>query len=302
LYDMQDDYHLGGGSYGFAVTGHFMSTYGGDEGPMMGYGMPEGPHGGGGPRVRSVGCHSFSPDTLVLMADGHPKAIADIEIGDEVVVTDPVTGENVTEPVVRLHKNLDVDLIDVTVMTVDGDRVTIHTTQHHPFWDDTAGAWVEAAGLPPGHMLHTVSGNAELVVGSRNFTAARSMYDLTVAEIHTYYIFAGKNPVLVHNCPVWSSRQNRTSVENAYEHYGDHGGDFPRALNALKYVQEAHDFLHNPPSGALTKTRTNGDTVVFDPSTDRFGVMNASGAPKTYFIPDPAVHGYPTNLDYYNAQ
>jgi hypothetical protein len=30
--------------------------------------------------------------------------------------------------------------------------------------------------------------------------------------------------------------------------------------------------------------------------------MDASGAPRTFFKPDPAVHGYPTNLDYFNAQ
>jgi hypothetical protein len=33
-----------------------------------------------------------------------------------------------------------------------------------------------------------------------------------------------------------------------------------------------------------------------------FGVMDSSGAPRTYFRRDPAQHGYPTNLDYFNAQ
>ena len=47
---------------------------------------------------------------------------------------------------------------------------------------------------------------------------------------------------------------------------------------------------------------TPAPTPNFDPTTDTFGVMDANGAPRTMFKPDPAVHGYPTNLDYFNAQ
>jgi filamentous hemagglutinin len=31
-------------------------------------------------------------------------------------------------------------------------------------------------------------------------------------------------------------------------------------------------------------------------------VVNKDGVIRTYFKPDTAVHGYETNLDYYNAQ
>ena len=50
------------------------------------------------------------------------------------------------------------------------------------------------------------------------------------------------------------------------------------------------------------RLRTNGDVVRYNPGSNTFGVMDSSGAPRTYFRPDPAQHGYPTNLDYFNAQ
>jgi hypothetical protein len=53
---------------------------------------------------------------------------------------------------------------------------------------------------------------------------------------------------------------------------------------------------------SLTKTRANGDVVIYYPPSNVFAVRLPSGAPKTMFRPDPAAHGYPTNLDYFNAQ
>ena len=37
-------------------------------------------------------------------------------------------------------------------------------------------------------------------------------------------------------------------------------------------------------------------------STNEFMSMSADGFIRTYFKPNPAIHKYPTNLDYYNAQ
>jgi pyocin large subunit-like protein len=45
-----------------------------------------------------------------------------------------------------------------------------------------------------------------------------------------------------------------------------------------------------------------GDKLVYHLPSNTFGVMNAAGEPKTMFKPDPSKHGYPTNLDYFNAQ
>jgi RHS repeat-associated protein len=104
------------------------------------------------------------------------------------------------------------------------------------------------------------------------------------------------------SAPLWTSTKAETSAENALAHYVDHGGDFPEVGNALEYVADAQNFLRTPPPGTLTIVRTNGDIVRYDPATNIFGVMDSTGAPRTFFKPDPAKHGYPTNMDYFNAQ
>ncbi|WP_169454351.1 LamG-like jellyroll fold domain-containing protein [Catelliglobosispora koreensis] len=159
-----------------------------------------------------VGCqrkHSFNPSTPVLMADGQAKAIGDIKLGEKVAATDPATGETTAQAVTVLHVNLDRELTDVTLTPVgegEGDASTrgpttkLETTQNHPFWDVTTGTWVDAKDLKPGTSKVTgPDGDLQLVVAIDNFTGAEQMRDLTVANIHTYYVVADTTPVLVHN-------------------------------------------------------------------------------------------------------
>ncbi|MET7426003.1 polymorphic toxin-type HINT domain-containing protein [Dactylosporangium sp. NPDC005555] len=143
--------------------------------------------------------HSFDPETPVQMADGSVKPIKDVNAGDEVVATDPETGRTTTRVVERQHVNLDSDLVDVTLADDDGVE-TLHTTERHPFWSVTRQAWVDAAALQPGEQVHTLDGVTVVVLEVQLLDASRVMHDLTVAEIHTYYVMAGSEPVLVHNC------------------------------------------------------------------------------------------------------
>ncbi|TDC48023.1 hypothetical protein E1258_28185 [Micromonospora sp. KC207] len=175
--------------------------------------------------------HSFDPATLVLLADGTARPIGDVQPGDEVVSTDPETGETSAEPVTRLHVNIDRELTNVTVLGSGAQRaVTLETTAHHPFWDATDRQWVDAGKLQVGHrlLIHDDKrlegdgtgagaggggpGREVTVVAVDNFTGSELMRDLTVATHHTYYVLAGTTPVLVHNCG-----------ESIYEAGGKHG-------------------------------------------------------------------------------
>ncbi len=100
---------------------------------------------------------------------------------------------------------------------------------------------------------------------------------------------------------MWSATKTKSAAQNALRHYQDHGRDFG-AKNAVDYVRQARQFLLSPPPGTLTRTRANKDIVRYNPLTNTFGVLAPSGVPRTFFKPDPAVHGFPTNLDYFNAQ
>lgn len=146
--------------------------------------------------------HSFDPDTEVLMADGTTKAIKDVQIGDRVLATDPTTGETKAQLVTDLHNNDDRDLADVAVRdNRTGDETVLHTTWHHPFWNATTGGWSEAKDLKAGDQLRDAEGNATQTVADIEITTGqRWMRDLTVGDIHTYYVVAGRTPVLVHNC------------------------------------------------------------------------------------------------------
>ncbi|PZG23436.1 hypothetical protein C1I95_03235 [Micromonospora craterilacus] len=143
--------------------------------------------------------HSFDPNTPVLMADGTKKPIGDIGEGDEVIAHDPESGVTAAESVEAVHVNQDSDLTDLTVRTLDGRLVVLETTQNHPFWSETGQDWIDAAYLRPGEQLGTRGGRAT-VVKVHNYVGNETMRDLTVANIHTYYVIAGNTPVLVHNC------------------------------------------------------------------------------------------------------
>ncbi len=56
--------------------------------------------------------------------------------------------------VTQLHQ--EADLVDLTVRTDDGATITIHTTNHHPFWSGSRQGWINAADLAPGDRLRAL--------------------------------------------------------------------------------------------------------------------------------------------------
>ncbi|HLL64208.1 MAG TPA: polymorphic toxin-type HINT domain-containing protein [Micromonosporaceae bacterium] len=140
---------------------------------------------------------SFTPETRVLLANGTTKAIGRIQVGDHVLATDPHTGITNAEPVTMLHRHLDTELADITISGRRKDHV-VRTTQHHPFWNATTRSWTDAADLRPGNALLS-RGKPATVTAVQRYTGSRIMHNLTVANVHTYYVVAGTTPVLVHN-------------------------------------------------------------------------------------------------------
>ncbi|MFE1753228.1 polymorphic toxin-type HINT domain-containing protein [Streptomyces anandii] len=147
---------------------------------------------------------SFTPETKVLMKGGKKKAIADIKPGDRVEAADPSTGKRKgSRKVAARLVHRDHDLVDLTVRLKGGGTRTVHTTANHPFWDGTAHRWTVAGKLRSGHRLSTADGRLAVVDHVRVRGGAADMYNLTVEQLHTYYVLAGETPVLVHNisCP-----------------------------------------------------------------------------------------------------
>jgi hypothetical protein len=80
---------------------------------------------------------------------------------------------------------------------IDGER--IRTTEDHPFWSVTDQMFEDAQDLAPGEKVLAADGRVIEVVGLDAGSAGkRTAYNLTVEELHTYYV--GASDVLVHNC------------------------------------------------------------------------------------------------------
>lgn len=151
--------------------------------------------------------NSFAPGTPVLMADGSTKPIEEVKTGDEVVATDPETGETRVETVAAEITGKGVKhLVAITVDT-DGDSgaetETITATGGHPFWVPELRKWINATDLKAGQWLRTGAGTLVQVAAVKRWTSSdATVHNLTVSDLHTYYVLAGAAPVLVHNCGV----------------------------------------------------------------------------------------------------
>ncbi|WP_327166751.1 DddA-like double-stranded DNA deaminase toxin [Streptomyces zaomyceticus] len=162
---------------------------------------------------KSVGClvelaevvpHSFPAGTKVLMADGTSRPIERIQVGDQVSATDPLTDETGPRTVTRtIHTPDDRDFTDVTL--TDGSSLT--STSHHPYWSKNDRVWKNASDLTAGDELRTPQNSTATVAAVRNWRGLQDAYDLTVDDLHTYYVTTGTTDVLVHNtdevCHKW---------------------------------------------------------------------------------------------------
>ncbi|GAB2873290.1 RHS repeat-associated core domain-containing protein [Streptomyces deserti] len=155
----------------------------------------------------------FLAGTDVEMADGSTKDIEDVEVGDEVLATDPETGETGPRKVTHLIVTEDDKHFNELSIATDDGIEQLTATYEHPFWSPSERDWIEAGDLAPGMTLRTDEGDTVVVTGNRAYSDHVRTYNLTVADLHTYYVLAGETPVLVHNsngCINWASNSVKT--------------------------------------------------------------------------------------------
>ncbi|MGW2254826.1 polymorphic toxin-type HINT domain-containing protein, partial [Kitasatospora sp. NPDC001660] len=144
--------------------------------------------------------NSFPAGTGVLMADGTSRPIEQVRVGDRVTATDPVTGATSAQRVeATIYTPDDHEFTELTIAAPDGSSAAVTSTSHHPYWSESARAWRVAADLTTGDTVRTPEGRAVRITGTRSWTTLQAAYNLTVSDVHTYYVFAGATPVLVHN-------------------------------------------------------------------------------------------------------
>ncbi|MEW2113670.1 polymorphic toxin-type HINT domain-containing protein [Streptomyces sp. NPDC005474] len=160
-------------------------------------------YAGGAAGSEARPCNSFVPGTEVLMADGTTKRIEDVKTGDRVRATDPKTGRTTVKTVTAeiTGKGLK-HLVRITLSSeLNGKKQTtsITATDGHPFWVPQLGAWVDATNLTAGEQLSSSTQAVIRITEVRRWTQSATVHNLTVADIHTYYVVAGTTSVLVHN-------------------------------------------------------------------------------------------------------
>lgn len=130
------------------------------------------------------------------MAVGSLEAIQQVDPGDEVLAADPDTGAWQPRTVLAQWSAIDHGEM-ATIVLDDGSQVT--ATDHHRFWVDSSGAWVEAENLQPGDLLLTPDGVTTVTTVDLADPTSTLVWELTVETDHAFTVNTGTTNVLVHN-------------------------------------------------------------------------------------------------------
>ncbi|MFI7658635.1 RHS repeat-associated core domain-containing protein [Micromonospora parva] len=240
--------------------------------------------------------NSFSRDTPVLMADGTTKKIGEVQAGDLVQATDPHTGVTAAKAVTRVHLNRDSQLTTLVVLLPTGATADVETTWEHPIWSVSRGVWVDAAELVPGETLRSSAGDEVRIASVRNYTGAQYMHNLTISDIHTYYVMAGDTPVLVHNtngCGLPGLAVNSAQFGKKWgKHAQDYGLDPANPAHReqfMRRMQEIHTGPHEVRIGPIMKDGPDnimyrqGNDLLITKMDGTFVSMYPGGNTSTWF-------------------
>ncbi|MEU8616996.1 ricin-type beta-trefoil lectin domain protein [Streptomyces sp. NPDC048623] len=275
-----------------AAGGHGGGGKGGGGKPGGSSGGSSRSHGGssGSGGSGKSGCNSFAPGTRVLMADGSTKPIEKVRTGDKVLATDPKTGQTRVETVTAEIKGQGLKhLVEITVDT-DGKAgsktARITATDGHPFWVPALRKWVRATDLESGQWLRTSAGTRVQISAIRSWTAqAATVHNLTVSEIHTYYVMAAGTAVLNHNesCP---SGGDGPPERDPYSPSETKKRQDQNAADWSQIPREVHETVNRVEDGRITQRVNNNGLDWYDARR-----TNANGH----------ITGYNTNNPWYDA-
>ncbi|MEU6245629.1 polymorphic toxin-type HINT domain-containing protein [Streptomyces sp. NPDC047024] len=257
------------------------------------------------------GCKCFLAGTDVLMADGATKNIEDVKIGDQVLATDPKTGETALKKVTRLIvTDGDKHFNELSIATGDGIQ-HLTATHEHPFWSPSERDWVEAGALTPGMSLLTDDGSTVTVTANRPFTTHARTYNLTVDDLHTYYVLAGETPVLVHNSNCTGiGRELIGGQEQFHIIHGDRTGGghkwpgqpgktvFPRGWDTDKILDSIVDVATSPNSVRTQQTGRAGALFTRNRDPSRWKVEGVVDGVNIRVIYEPATDRIVTGFPY----
>ncbi|WHM36621.1 polymorphic toxin-type HINT domain-containing protein [Streptomyces sp. BPTC-684] len=214
----------------------------------------------------------FLAGTKVLMADNTAKTIESVKVGDQVTATDPLSGKTgprrVTALIVTEHDKI---FNDLTIKTRRGHERLTATTEH-PFWSPSQQMWVEAGKLTRGMTLRAVDGTTVEVEGNRSYEKNARTYNLTIDDLHTYYVLAGSTPILVHNSGPFCGEPIGGKIGDRLGGEDFHGSEY--SLDEIVEFVNGHTGDGNPTMGRPTVTEI--ETALREAGPVRIGKQNAA--------------------------
>jgi hypothetical protein len=144
-------------------------------------------------KFRKACSNSFDGETLVATEAGL-RAIDEIKIGDRVWAYNENAKEKGLQEVVHLIRGEGVKAL-IDLQLTSGETIT--ATSEHPFYVPDQDKWVDAGKLTVNDVLQNLQGGLTGVANTKESTELATVFNLTVANDHTYYV--GHTKVLVHN-------------------------------------------------------------------------------------------------------
>ncbi len=145
------------------------------------------------------------------MADGSTKRIVDVQVGDQVRCRDPQTGKDEAKTVTATIERHAPSVVSVALYDAKtGASETLTCTPEHPFFVPNQG-WVEAGSLGIGTSIVTRAGpqmavasvtwqkNKAQELASAGGLGGYTVYNLTVADDHTFFVGTTGGGTWVHN-------------------------------------------------------------------------------------------------------
>ncbi len=209
---------------------------------------------------------SFTPDTPVL-TDAGLVSIVDIEVGDLVLAYHEGLGANAFYPVEALLAHEDPVVVE---LTIDGELV--ETTPEHSFFVEGAG-WVPAGELLLGDRVRS-AGGAGVVDAVESVASPQVMYNLTVAEAHTFFV--GDGQWLVYNVCV---NFPASKLQHESKHAPDFGvtGNWNKANRNL-FREALQDHIDSAPIQIQATYRKNIQVTRYcDPTTGLWAAVDLNG-------------------------
>ena len=90
---------------------------------------------------------------------------------------------------------------------------SVETTPNHRFYTIEHG-WIAASALRPGDHILRQSGSTAAVEGFTVTFKPTTTYDLTVADVHDFFVGSGQ--VLAHNCPMLGEGGTQITSKTLY--------------------------------------------------------------------------------------